>query len=159
MKCGMKLLLQTSTVQPLKFGIEWVISSHTLLDMWLLSKMGPWYLPLLIHTRPLSVLLARVASQRALQWRFMGAMLFPITGNFTDYWSGHQLDGLLWWPPTAINNVEFWLAKISFLHWLFEIKFTITTTYIVKANNKENICMFTLCDRKPPMTIKEGSVM
>ena len=38
MKYGMKILIhsQTSTVQPLKFGIGTVISSRTLLDMWLL---------------------------------------------------------------------------------------------------------------------------
>ena len=37
-KCGGKLLIhsQTSTVQPLKFGNGLVISSHTLLGMWLL---------------------------------------------------------------------------------------------------------------------------
>ena len=37
-KCGMELPIhsQTSTVQQLKFGNGWVISSHLLLDMWLL---------------------------------------------------------------------------------------------------------------------------
>ena len=37
-KCGMGLFIhsQTSTMQPLKFGNGEVISSHTVLDMWLL---------------------------------------------------------------------------------------------------------------------------
>ena len=41
-KCGIKLLIhsQTSTVQPLKFGNGKVISSHTLLCMWLLIHAG-----------------------------------------------------------------------------------------------------------------------
>ena len=41
-KCEMKLLIhsQTSTVQPLKFGNGQVISSHTLLGMWLLIHAG-----------------------------------------------------------------------------------------------------------------------
>ena len=36
-KCGEKLVIhsQTSTVQPLKFGNGWTISSHTLLGTWL----------------------------------------------------------------------------------------------------------------------------
>ena len=42
--CGMKLLIhsQTSTVQPLKFGNGWAISSHILLGMWLLIHAGNW---------------------------------------------------------------------------------------------------------------------
>ena len=36
-------------------------------------------------------------------------------------------NGLLWWLQTAINNVVFGLVKISFLYWLFQIKFTTTT--------------------------------
>ena len=52
----MKLLIhsQTSTVQPLKFGNLYVISSRNLMGMWLLiyagiklipvSKTGPWQL-------------------------------------------------------------------------------------------------------------------
>ena len=41
-KCRMKLLIhsQTSTVQPLKFGNVYVISSNTLLAMWLLIHAG-----------------------------------------------------------------------------------------------------------------------
>ena len=41
-KCEMKLLIQsqTSTVKPLKFVNGPVISSHTLLDMWLLIHAG-----------------------------------------------------------------------------------------------------------------------
>ena len=41
-KCEMKLLInsQTSTVQPLKFGNGYVISSHTLLGMWWLLHAG-----------------------------------------------------------------------------------------------------------------------
>ena len=41
-KCGMKLLVQTqtSTVQRLKFGNGYLISSDTLLDMWLFIHDG-----------------------------------------------------------------------------------------------------------------------
>ena len=42
LKCGMKSLIhsQTSAVQPLKFESGYVISSHTLLDIWLLIHAG-----------------------------------------------------------------------------------------------------------------------
>ena len=40
--CGMSVLIhsQTSTVAPLKFGYGYVISTHTLLGMWLLIHDG-----------------------------------------------------------------------------------------------------------------------
>ena len=40
--CGMKILIhsQTSTVQLLKFWNGYLISSHNLLDMWLLIDTG-----------------------------------------------------------------------------------------------------------------------
>ena len=53
------IYLNTSTVQPLKFGIGQIISSHTLLGMWLLfhagglkfihvSESGIWYFILIM---------------------------------------------------------------------------------------------------------------
>ena len=37
-----KLLIhsQTSTMQPLKFGNEWIISSHTVLGVWFIIHTG-----------------------------------------------------------------------------------------------------------------------
>ena len=51
--------------------------------------------------------------------------------------------GLLWCPLTAINNVVFWLIKFSFLYWLFELKFTTTTTtrYIPPINTIHAKCI------------------
>ena len=42
MKCVMKLLIHSpnSTVQPLKFGNGYVISSYTYLGVWLLTNAG-----------------------------------------------------------------------------------------------------------------------